>query len=81
MLVKQANATAAANASTEFYDKIETELRWVAEKSIEVVLKNCLLNDGYDLDSAYEILLPDKISSKYATWPLALLFILCCDNN
>ena len=27
MLVKQANATAAANASTEFYDKIETELR------------------------------------------------------
>jgi len=81
MLVKQANATAAANASTEFYDKIETELRWVAEKSIEVVLRNCLLNDGYDLDSAYEILLPDKISSKYATWPLALLFILCCDNN
>ena len=81
MLVKQANATAAANASTEFYDKIETELRWVEEMSIEVLLKNCLFNYGYDLDSAYENLLPDEISSKYATWPLALLFILCSDNN
>lgn len=37
MLVKQANATAAGNASAEFYDKIETELRWVAEMSIEVL--------------------------------------------
>ena len=27
MLVKQANATAAVNASAEFYDEIETELR------------------------------------------------------
>ena len=27
MLVKQANATAAINASAEFYDEIETELR------------------------------------------------------
>ena len=38
MLVKQANATAAINASAEFYDEIETELRWVAEMSIDWVL-------------------------------------------
>lgn len=30
--------------------------------SIEVLLKNCLVNYGYDLDSAYEILLPEKKS-------------------
>ena len=38
MLVKQANATAAINASAEFYDEIQTELRWVAEMSIDWVL-------------------------------------------
>ena len=38
MLVKQANATAAVNASAEFYDEIERELRWVAEMSIDWVV-------------------------------------------
>lgn len=38
MLVKQANATAAVNATAEFYDEIETQLRWVAEVSIVWVL-------------------------------------------
>ena len=75
MLVKQANATAAINASAEFYDEIETELRWVAEMSIDwVLLKNNILNSGYDLDYSYENLLHDVITSKYAAWLPVLWF-------
>ena len=75
MLVKQANATAAINASAEFYDEIETELRWVAEMSIDWVLQKItywIL--ATDLDYSHENLLHDVITSKYAAWLPVLLF-------